>query len=167
MNSTRALLVAGGLALSLTLTACGGGDDEQAAEAISASMMEQSDTEFPVDEEQADCVGEGLVDEIGVDQLQEYGMLTDDLTVNESVGQVTMEEGDADSAAEVLVGCLDAETMMAEQLGADDTMTEEQRECMADVLDDDALTTLFSLMLQGKEEEATGDLMEPLMACVM
>lgn len=167
MKKNRALLVAGGLALSLTLTACGGGDDEKAAEAISASMMEESDEEFPVDQEQADCVGDGLVDKIGVDQLQEYGMLTDDLQVNESVGEVTLEEGDADNAAEVIVDCIDAEAMMAEQLGGDDSLTPEQQECVSEALDNDALKRLFSMMFQGKEDEATNELMGPLMECVM
>lgn len=167
MKKNRALLVAGGLALSLTLTACGGGDDEKAAEAISASMMEESDEEFPVDQEQADCVGDGLVDKIGVDQLQEYGMLTDDLQVNESVGEVTLEEGDADNAAEVIVDCIDAEAMMAEQLGGDDSLTPEQQECVSEALDNDALKRLFSMMFQGREDEATNELMGPLMECVM
>jgi hypothetical protein len=163
----RALFVAGGLALSLSLSACGAGDEAQAAEAISASMLEDSDDELSVDEEQADCVGEGLVDEIGIDQLQDYGMLTDDLEVNESVGEVTMEEADADSAAEVIIGCVDAQTMLTEQMGADGSMTEEQQECMSEALDDEALTEMFSLLFQGKEDEATDLLLGPAMSCLL
>lgn len=164
---TRALLVAGGVALSLSLSACGGGDDDKAAEAISASMMEQSDDGFTVDQEQADCVGEGLVDKIGVDKLQDYGMLTDDLETNEAVDDVTMEAGDADNAADVIIDCVDAQQMMADELGADDTLTDEQRECVGEALDDEALKKMFSLVFQGKEDEATEDLMGPLMSCMM
>lgn len=162
----RALLVAGGLALSLSLAACGEDDEAKAAEAISASMMEESDEEFPVDQEQADCVGEGLVDRIGVDQLQEYGMLTDDLEANDSVGEVTMEEADADGAADVFVGCVDAQALLIEQMGQDGSFTEEQQDCVAEAFDDATLTDMFSLLFQGKQDEATSGLMDPMFACM-
>ena len=163
----RSLLVVGGLVLSLSLTACGGGGDEaQAAEAISASMMEQDEESFAVDQDQADCVGEGMVDEIGVDQLQDYGMLTDDLEVDDTVGEVTMSEEDADAAAEVFVGCVDAAEMFTEEIAADDELTAEQQECIGEVMDEETLTELFSMMFQGKEDEGMNDLVGPLMACM-
>lgn len=162
----RARLVVGGLALSLSLTACGGDDDARAAEAISASMLAESDDEFAVDEQQADCVGEGMVDRIGVDQLQEYGMLTEDLEVEDSVGEVTMSEEDADSAAEVFVGCVDTQELFAQELGADEELTAEQQECVGEVMDEDAMTELFSMIFQGREDEAMNDLLGPLMACL-
>lgn len=165
---TRALAVATGLALTLTLAACGGNDeDAQAAEAISASMMESSDEEFPVDQDQADCVGEGMVDRVGVDQLQEYGLLTEDLEMDGSVTDVRMEEADADEAADVLVSCTDAQSMLTDQFANDEAFGEEEQECINEVLDDEALTTLFSMMFQGREDEAMNDLIEPLMSCMM
>lgn len=168
MKKTRSLMLAGGLALSLTLTACGGGGDEaKAAESISQSMMESSDDSLTVDEKQADCIGKGMVDKIGVDQLKEYGLLNDDLTANESVGEVTMEAKDADGAAETIVGCVDTQKMMADELAADGTLTEEQQKCFSDALDDEAMKKMFSLLFQGKEEEATKDLMGPALSCLM
>lgn len=167
MKTTRALVITAGLALSISLAACGNDEEAQAAEAISASMMEDTDDELTVDQEQADCVGEGMVDRIGVDKLQEYGILTEDLETNESVNDVTMEEADADGAAEVIVGCVDAQQMMVDELAADDSLTQEQQECVSEVLDEEALTNMFSLMFQGREDEAMNDLMGPLMNCVM
>lgn len=164
---TRALFLAGGLALTLSLAACGNDDEAQAAEAISASMMDSSDEEFPVEQEQADCVGEGMVDRIGVDKLQEYGLLTDDLELDGEVTDVTMEEADADSAADVLVNCVDAQAMLTEQFAADDTMGEEEQACINEVLDNEALTELFSMMFQGREDESANSLMGPLMECMM
>lgn len=165
---TRALAVASGLALTLTLVACGGNDeDAQAAEAISASMMESSDEEFPVEQDQADCVGDGMVDRVGVDKLQEYGLLTEDLEMDGTVTDVQMEEADADAAADVLVGCIDAQAMLTDQFADDDTIGEEEQECLNEVLDDEALTNLFSMMFQGREDEAMNDLIEPLMSCMM
>ncbi|MCK0112481.1 hypothetical protein MWU75_10060 [Ornithinimicrobium sp. F0845] len=167
MRKVHALFVTGALSLSLAACGGGGGDDGEAADAIAQSMMESSDDTFVVDQGQADCVGEGLVDKIGVDQLKEYGMLTDDLAVNESVDSVVMEEAHADSAAEVIVGCIDAAEMMREQMAVDDSMTEEQLDCVGEVLDEDTLTRMFSLIFQGKEDEFGNELMEPLMACMM
>lgn len=164
---TRALFVAGGLALTLSLAACGNDDEAQAAENISASMVEESDEDFPVDQEQADCVGEGMVDRIGVEQLQEYGLLNDDLEVDGEVTDVTMEEADADSAADVLVSCVDAQAMLTDQFAADDSIGEEEQACINEVLDNEALTDLFSLMFQGREDEAANSLMGPLMECMM
>ena len=139
--------------LALSLSPCGGsGDDAKAAEAISASMMESSDDAFTVDQEQADCVGKCLVDKVGVDQLKEYGLLTDDLQMNESVSDVTMNEADADTSADVIVGCIDAAQMMADQMGADDSLTDEQKECAGEALDDEAMKTLFSKMFQARRK---------------
>lgn len=159
----------GGLALSLFITACSGQDDEaKAAEAISANLLQDSEDAFTVDQAQADCIGEGLVEGIGVEQLQAYGMLTDDLQVDESVGEATeMEEADADTAAEAVVGCVDAQAMFAEQLSADGTLTEEQQQCVSEALDDEAVTAMFSLIFQGQEDEATNDLLGPLMSCML
>lgn len=168
MKSTRALALAG--ALALTLSACGGaggGEDTKAAEAISQSMQDASDDEFKVDQTQGDCVGKGLVDKIGVDKLKDYGLLSADLTVDEDVTDVTMDQADADSAADVFVSCLDAATMMGEELAADEELTAEQQACVADVLDEEALKGMFSLIFQGKEDEATGQIMGPLMSCMM
>ena len=156
----------GGLALTLTLAACGNDDEAQAAEAISSSMMESSDEEFPVEQDQADCVGEGMVDRVGVDKLQEYGLLTEDLEMDGTVTDVQMEEGDADNAADVLVGCIDAQSILTDQFANDDTIGEEEQECINEVLDDEALTNLFSMMFQGREDEAMNDLIEPLMSCM-
>lgn len=165
----RALTLTGGLALALTLAGCGGNDDEaKAAEAISASMMDaEAGDALTVDQTEADCVGEGLVDRIGVEKLQEYGMLTEDLEINESVTGTTLEEADADSAADVIIGCVDAQALFAEQFAGDDSVTPEQQECLNEALDDETLKGMFSLIFQGKEDEATQDLVTPLMACML
>lgn len=164
----RALTMAGGLALTLTLTACGNDDEARAAEAIAASMMDAEDGDaLTVDQAEADCVGEGLVDRIGVDKLKDYGLINDDMTLNESVTDMTMDEADATSAADVIVGCVDAQALFAEQFAADDTITPEQQECISEALDDETIKGMFSLIFQGKAEQATQELMAPMMSCMM
>ena len=74
------------LGLARALGGCGGSNEErQAREAIAASMLESDDDTFAVTEEQANCVGDGFVDRIGVDRLQEYGLLSEDLSSGEDV----------------------------------------------------------------------------------
>ncbi|MGD8151063.1 hypothetical protein [Ornithinimicrobium sp. Y1694] len=74
---------------------------------------------------------------------------------------------DADNAADVLVGCVDTSSLMADSFAEDDTMTEEEQACMLEAFNDDALKKMFSLLFQGKEQEATADLMGPVMSCMM
>lgn len=166
---TRAQVIVGGMALAMLLSACGGGSDEdaKAADAISASMMAEADEEFPVEQAQADCVGDGLVDKVGVDKLKEYGLLNEDLTVNESVGQVTMEQTQADQAAGVLVGCVDAMKVFTEELGGDESLSAEQQACLSEAITEESLTSMFSLIFQGKDDEATEGMMKPVMDCMM
>ena len=168
MKKTNAVLAGSALALSLVLTGCGGGDEKKASEAIAASMMESNDETFKVEQKQADCVGDGFVDKIGVDKLKEYGILTDDLSAKDAglSGDLSMEAGDADEAADVVVGCVDATKLMADQMAAGGELTQEQQDCVSDALDDDAMKKMFSLIFQGKEQEAGQDLMEPVLACM-
>lgn len=156
-------------ALLLPLTACGGGgDDEKAAKAISDSIMaSQKDQSgagqmFVMPREDADCIGEGFVDEIGVDKLQEYGFLTDDLKAEEDFTNVKMSKEDAEAAADTLLECADVQEMMAKAMGDVDAKT---KACFEEVLTEDALRSLFTKMFSGKQEEAGQELIEPMMKC--
>src|SRR5687768_1060482 len=93
--------------LVLTLGACGGGDDDEASKAIADSIMDSNSDTFEVTQDQADCVGDGLVDEIGTDQIVEYGILTEDNKAADGIEQVEMSDDDAESAADVMQECAD------------------------------------------------------------
>src|SRR5215211_4261917 len=105
----RTILRASGAVLVLALGACGtGGDDDgNAADAISSSLTADSDQALQVTDEQADCVGEGFVDDIGTDKLTDYGILTEDLEASDKALDTKMDKADAEAAAAVLVGCPD------------------------------------------------------------
>ena len=156
-------------ALLLPLTACGGGDDDaKAAKAISDSIMESQEDQaggaqmFTMPREDADCIGEGFVDQIGTEQLQEYGFLNEDLTAAEDFTDVKMSEEDAGSAADTLIECADVEQMMSEAMGEVDAKT---RECFEEVLTEDALRSVFTKMFSGKQDEAGQELIQPMMEC--
>lgn len=157
-------------ALLLPLTACGGaGDDEQAAKAISDSIMESQEKQagasaqmFALPREDADCIGEGFVDTIGTEQLQEYGFLTEDLKAAEDFTNVEMSREDAAAAADTLLECADMQAMLSKAMGEVDART---RECFEEVLTDEALRSLFTKMFSGQQEEAGQELIEPMMKC--
>ena len=157
-------------ALLLPLTACGGGDDDaKAAKAISDSIMESQQNQasgnaqmFAMPRKDADCIGEGFVDQIGTEQLQEYGFLTEDLKAAEDFTNVEMSKEDATAAADTLLECADVQQMMSEAMGEVDAKT---RECFEEVLTEDALRSLFTKMFSGQQEEAGQELIQPMMEC--
>ena len=73
------LAAAAATLLALSLSACGAGnDDAEASKAISASIMKSQNASgneaasqlLSLKKKEADCIGDGLVDKIGTDQLQ-------------------------------------------------------------------------------------------------
>ena len=135
MTKTRAAVFAG---LLLSVAACGGsGDEEEAATAISDSIMKEqqgsTDTIFAMERTEADCIGDGFVDGIGIDQLQEYGFLSEDLKAK-PMSNVTMETGDAEAATDVLFECADVTELMSEALAQGGQVDAKTRACLEDVL---------------------------------
>jgi hypothetical protein len=160
---------AAAVALLLAVTACGGGDeDAEAAKAISDSIVAEgkgqggADQIFAMKRKDADCIGEGFVDKIGVEKLQEYGFLTEDLKTADELTEVTMSTEDAGAASDTLFSCVDVQEMMTGAMGDVDAKT---RKCLEGVMTEDALRELFTKMFSGKREEAGQELVEPMMEC--
>jgi hypothetical protein len=171
MTKTRVTAAVSGLLL--VLTACSGiggnGDDEKASKAISDSIMKEqkasgSSDVFQMKQEEADCIGDGFVEEIGVDQLQEYGFISEDLKA-EPMTSVSMETADAEAATGVLFGCADVTALMSEALAAGQQVDEKTQKCLEDVLTEEKLRTMFTLMFSGKQDEANQEVVRPLMEC--
>lgn len=156
------------VALAATLSACGGGgDDAKAAEAISDSIVsdqEAGSDVMQVNREDADCIGDGLVDKIGTEQLQEYGLLTEDLEVDKQVTNVKFSTEDAKAATDTLFDCTDVMGMISKSMPTQG-MDEATRKCFEDVLTEDAVRGMFVNMFSGKQDEASQALVEPMMKC--
>lgn len=172
-HAWRAPLVGAAAALAMLLAGCGGGaggsDDDKAARAISDSIMDQQDSGgaemMQVDRKDADCVANGLVDEVGTADLQKYGMLTDDLEVGDSLGEVTMSKEDAEGAVDTLFDCVDVTEMMDKALAQGKSLDEKTRECLHKTLTEDAMRTMFVSIFEGHEDQATQALMQPMLQC--
>ena len=167
-------LAAGLLAvMALLLTGCGGNNDDQAATAISNSIMKeqkssnQSSQFFSMDKKDADCIGKGLVDKIGTDQLQKYGVLTKDNKTKDDVTDVKMSDGDAKSATDVLFKCTDVEGMMQKAMDKSGNVPAAMKDCVNKVLTEDNLRAMFQKIFAGKQDEAQKALVQPMMKCAM
>ena len=169
---TKTLAAAAISVLLLTLTACGGGegssDDEAASKAISDSIMKEQESGsgdvFTMERKEAACIGDGFVEDIGVDKLQEYGFLTEDLKA-EAMTNVTMEPGDAEAATGVLFECADVTEMMSKAMAAGEEVDAATQKCLEDVLTEDKLRSMFTLMFSGKQDQASQEVIAPMMKC--
>ena len=162
---SRAARLAAGLALLAVLAGCGASDEDQAAEAVSAGLLEAQDGAFQFTQEQADCVGDGFVEEIGVDQLQEYGIITDDLEATDKPIEAKLTGDDADGAGKVLVGCVDAAQFFKDEVLSRQDLTPEVESCIDDALTEELLTKFFSATFS-EDRAAAAEATTPLQECL-
>jgi hypothetical protein len=163
---TRVLAAAA--ALLLTLSACGGGggDEGKAKEAIAKELMTSGSSDFTFEQKDADCVAEGLVDKIGVKQLVDYGILTDNMSAEKAPSDVKLSDDDANAAADVFVGCMDVGQVIKDAMGAD--LTPEISDCLDKALTDEVLHDFMVAAFKGdSSSDAMAGLTEPLMQCMM
>lgn len=169
MNKTLAAVVTAVLALGLS--SCGNNDDQQASKAISDSIMKSQSSAgnssrlLDLKRKDADCIGDGLVDKIGTDQLQKYKILTQDLKANKDVTGVTMSAGDAKSATDVLFGCTDVPGMMQKALNSSGQIPAQMKACVSKQLNEANLRPMFEKVFNGKEQEATQGLIQAMSKC--
>ena len=169
---TTAVLVALVLSLGSLLSACGNGDDE-AAQNISDFLVKAQKSPdlvsrfFVVKRKEADCIGKGLVDKIGTDQLQDYGLLDKDNKVKGSVTQLKMAEGDAKAATDVLFGCTDVVAMMKKATTSSGMVPKNLQSCVNTTITKDNLRGLFVHVFEGDQDAARKDLVEPMTKCAL
>ena len=148
--------------VATSLSACGQ-DEEAASKAISDSIMESNDETFQVTREEADCVGDGMVEEIGVDKLTEYKIITEDLEPNDGIDKVEMSQGDAESAADVMTRCADIKGLFTSAMGE---MPEEARQCVEENLDDQVLHDFLTAVFMNDQDAGNDQLLGALQECV-
>lgn len=167
MNIKLAVSTAVLVATSSLLVGCGSNDDETAAKNIKASILKEDVAGAELTEKQAGCLSDNIVEDIGVDQLQDYGLLDKDLKVDEGLTDVKLKKDDADSMADAFTTCVDAEELIEKQFSqAASGMSEKQQQCIKDALTEDKVKEVLSLTFQGKSDEISGGLRDDLVKCV-
>lgn len=166
MKKTAAVLTAA----MLVLSACGNGDDDQARENIKAAVLDEEGSQLTAGtratEEQADCIADGMVDDVGVETLQEYELLTEELEINDEAAPTDMAAEDADALAGVFVDCIDIEQMFAGQFDTGE-LTDEQQSCITDAIDEDAMKDGLAATFQGETDEGFDAMRDEMTACVV
>jgi len=144
-------------ALALVTACSASGDDKTAAENISAGILEG---DSPLSQKEADCFSEKVVDSVGVDDLKKYGVLDKDLKYGDEIGTMSMDEGDAEAAADAFVACVDIESRLS------DLALEEgdQLDCIKEKLDDDTYRAMMKATFMS-DQEAMAKAMEPIQEC--
>jgi hypothetical protein len=148
--------------LALSLAACGN-DEEAASEAISKAIMESNDESFEVTKEEADCVGDGMVDKIGVDKLTEYGIITEDLESSGGIENVEMSEADAESAADVMADCADIKQIFTNAMGE---LPEDAQACVDENLDDEVIHEFLVAIFMNDQEAGQQGVVTALQECM-
>lgn len=149
-------------ALVLLLGACGGSDDEAASKAISDSIMDSNNSTFEVTQEQADCVGDGMVDGIGTEKLVDYGVITEDIEASDGLDSVKMTEDDAGSAADVMQDCADIKEIFTSAMGE---LPEEAQTCIEEKLTDDVLHDFLVAVFMDDQDAGTQSMLGALTEC--
>jgi hypothetical protein len=190
---TRTLTAAVFAVLLMMLTACGGGsdsegssdsssssaatadgsskDDATAATSISDSLMDAQKTGdsgtqlLSMDRKDADCIGTGLVDKVGTDSLQKYGMLTEDMKAGTNLSSLKMSQADATSTTDVVFTCTDVEAMMRSAMGKSGNIPKQLQGCVNKVLTEENLRPMFAKIFSGQQAAAQKELTAPLLAC--
>jgi hypothetical protein len=156
--------------LVVSLGGCGSDDDAKASKAISDSIVKSSkdsSTELlTMRRKDADCIGDALVDKIGSEKLQKYGLLTKDMKSKGAINTAKMSATDAKAATGVLFDCTDVEAMVESAVNRSDAVSKEMKACVTRLLTEDTLRPMFTQIFQGKQDEATQALTEPLGRCV-
>ena len=169
------------------LTGCGGddgadpdestsalsGDEQRAAENLAVQIVRSgnvsgSDSEDSVDEEQASCIAEGAVKEVGLGELQEYGIVTKDLRVNKSIQGVEMNGKHADALALVFVDCIDAEGLFEDRFlaGLPERGTDEdRRECVEEAVSVEEVRKVLAASFQGGRSPAYAAMQKAVSSC--
>ena len=170
-TGTRTLALA--LTLSLSVASCSDdSDQERAAAALKAEMVTNAEmtTGRNIDDEQASCVANGMVADLGVGTLQRYELLTDDLHAGESIQGVRLTRQDADALAQVFARCMDVEKMMERQIIAGLELPARQQRraarCVREQVSAKKVRRTMSLEFQGAKNPVFRRLRADLRSCL-
>ncbi|CAA9323351.1 MAG: hypothetical protein AVDCRST_MAG34-1572 [uncultured Nocardioidaceae bacterium] len=157
--------------LLISLSACGNSEDDKAKENIKASVLEGDASVAggaKLTDEQAECFANGMVDDVGVADMQKYKLLNDDLEIAQDATPTDMSQGDADATADVIVRCVDMKKLITDQINttAETDLDAEQAACVDEAINEDAIKEGLSATFQGKSANPMTDMQGALLACI-
>jgi len=151
---------------ALVAAACsaGGGDslsagDQELADAITQSMMEDADPDTPFGQEEAVCFGNGIVSEMGSERLTELGLSVEAVKSGTDPSDVDLIDDDIDAMAAVMTDCVDFTALFTAEFEASG-VSSESISCIADGMDGDVVSAMARSIFSGQdlsEDAVTSD----------
>ncbi|MGQ0432121.1 MAG: hypothetical protein ACT452_06920 [Microthrixaceae bacterium] len=150
----------------LLLAACGGDDKGGGSGGLSAEeqgfvddAMDGFDAEeaAPITEEDATCMVESFVANLGVDRLDELEITPADFASNDESFPSGLTTDEAAQVVDGFDGCIDLANMFLDSLAQDETMSAEARACLAKAFDGAAVERIFVTLLTDGEDALTSD----------
>lgn len=152
-------------ALILPLAACGNADDEKAAEGVSKSLQSGEEGDLKLSKDDADCVGEKMVDELGRDKLVEYKILDKDYNATDKdTDPGDMSKGDAEKSADAFEECTDLKKLLMDEMDSD--VPEEVSSCLNDKISESDVRDFMAANFAGDDEGGQKILTDAAGECV-
>lgn len=155
----------------LLLSGCGSGDEGTVRQNLAESMTQQQNEDdlVALDDEEADCVAGRMVDDIGVDQLQEYGFVDENLEVQQNLNDLEMSEQDSEALVDAMFECTDVMASIRKSFSEEmPAGNPKMKKCFDDALTEKAVRGLLVAVFSGAEgQQASQELMAPMMKCAM
>lgn len=164
-----------------TTTEGGGGapSSKQAyIDAVAETMRDVEDSDFPIDDDQADCLAPRWVDAIGYETLLDAGVTPEVLGGSED-GDTTAEFEDvvdrprAEKLVDAFGACgIDLDEFFYDSLTSDGSATADQVECLRGRLPDEFVRDLMVTSMDGGDDaldadpDLEGQLTDAFMACL-
>ncbi len=144
------------IAALVGLTACGGdggSDLGQYRDAIAAGVQaDEGDDSLQTTDDEAQCIGDGTADVIGVDALEEAGTPEEvtELT-QDDLAAFDLDDEQATEVAQITFDCVD--DIVDQFIASFASGSEETDTCLAEELGEDDLVPLLAKSLQGAEAD--------------
>lgn len=169
---TRKLVFAVMWSLALLVAGCGGDDGggsdvsdkaQPYVDALTTNLQSNEPDELALDSDQADCVAPQWVDIAGVERLEEADIAPADLEsdADTELAALSLDEDEAGQMVDALGDCdIDLRQEILSTLDEDASLTEPQRDCLRDALDDQLLRDILVATLAQGDPQSDPELAE-------
>jgi hypothetical protein len=110
----------------------------------------------PFGETESRCFADGVVRDIGTADLAELGMTAESIKAGTEPADVDLSDEQVDIMTDLMLECVDFRTVFVDQ-AAEEGISDESAECLADGFDDDFLRALAKAELSGDGTDTTED----------
>lgn len=118
---------------------------------VAASILEDPEPTFPIDDGQAQCVAQAVIDEIPASRLITIGVQ------GERAGSTVsdLRPAEVDVFADAYISCIDVRKILLDGIAAAGTADEEVLACLDENITDRDIDTIFTAGLAGEDAAAT------------